>query len=266
MVEEVTDGGRKPRVTDDEILAVLRDHSDPVLSTAEIADRLPIKRRGTLNRLRELEEEGAVVSKQIGGRNTVWWLTREPDQEPAPLADPGPENDIAASDIQGPSDGAADRAKPGDDAPIEPCGGPSSGPHPGGNASETGLQETGSAGTDLQDVESDGIPPALADVDFPGGRDRRDCVDAVLAARAHLQETGAATKSELVREVMPDHPLGYDVDGAFEKLDAGERYRGAWWRRVVKPGLEALPDVQKPSRGASDWRYTGPAGESEGGA
>jgi len=75
MSKQVTDGGRKPRVTDNEILDVLREHSDPVLSTAEVADRLPIKRRGMLNRLRHLEDEGKVHSKQIGGRNTVWWLS-----------------------------------------------------------------------------------------------------------------------------------------------------------------------------------------------
>ena len=44
---------------------------------------------------------------------------------------------------------------------------------------------------------------------------------------------------------MPDHALGYDVDGALAKVEAsGERYRGAWWRKVVKPGLGALDDVE----------------------
>ena len=52
---------------------------------------------------------------------------------------------------------------------------------------------------------------------------------------------------------MSDLWLGYDVP----ELDPGDRYRGAWWRRVVKPGLKALPDVEAPSRGASDWRYVG---------
>jgi len=77
MAQQATDGGRKPRVTDQEILEVFREHRDPVLSTAEVADQLPIKRRGTLNRLRHLEEQEEVVSKQIGGRNTVWWLAGE---------------------------------------------------------------------------------------------------------------------------------------------------------------------------------------------
>jgi len=69
--------GRKPRVTDDELLDVFRSTDDPVLSTAEIAEPVPIQRRSVLNRLRKLEDLGLLDSKTIGGRNTVWWLTGE---------------------------------------------------------------------------------------------------------------------------------------------------------------------------------------------
>jgi len=69
-----TTPGRKPRVTDDEILQLLRDTDDPVLSTAEVTDELPIKRSATYKRLSSLREEGRVVGKQIGGRNSVWWI------------------------------------------------------------------------------------------------------------------------------------------------------------------------------------------------
>lgn len=74
MPESPSTGGRKPRVTDTDLVDVFCATTDPVLSTAEVADAVPIKRRGTLNRLRRLEEEGRLDSKQIGGRNTVWWL------------------------------------------------------------------------------------------------------------------------------------------------------------------------------------------------
>ncbi|WP_122090353.1 hypothetical protein [Halalkalicoccus subterraneus] len=67
--------GRKPRVTDGEVLAVFRQTDDPVLSTADVADELPIKRRATLTRLQRLAESGALDRKATGGRNTVWWLT-----------------------------------------------------------------------------------------------------------------------------------------------------------------------------------------------
>jgi len=82
MPESTNTGGRKPRVTDDDLLDVFRATADPVLSTAEVADAVPIKRRGTLNRLRDLEDGGRLDSKQIGGRNTVWWLLDDAGQPP----------------------------------------------------------------------------------------------------------------------------------------------------------------------------------------
>jgi biotin operon repressor len=67
--------GRKPRVTDDEILEVLRASDDPVLSTAEVTEQLPIKRSATYKRLNALREDGRLIGKEIGGRNTVWWVS-----------------------------------------------------------------------------------------------------------------------------------------------------------------------------------------------
>ena len=206
MPESSNKGGRKPRVTDEDLLDVFRSTPDPVLSTAEVADAVPIKRRGTLNRLQALEEDGELESKQIGGRNTVWWLVDE--------------RDVSDTDRRSP---ATEDPAPVDEERDTP-------------------------------PESDAVDDALADVDFPAGREREACSAAVYAARDYLREHGPATKRDLVAEVMPDHPLGYDVDGALEKVEAGDRYRGAWWRRVVKPGLKALPDVEAPARGASEWR------------
>jgi DNA-binding Lrp family transcriptional regulator len=92
MPLKATDGGRRPRATDGDILNVFRETSDPVLSTAEVADALPIQRRGTLNRLRRLQEDGRLNSKQIGGRNTVWWLT-DRTASTAPSGSPPPTDD-----------------------------------------------------------------------------------------------------------------------------------------------------------------------------
>lgn len=49
----------------------------------------------------------------------------------------------------------------------------------------------------------------------------------------------------IVAEVLLEDPLGYDVDGTLEKVEVGDRHRGAWWLRVVKPGLKALPDMRR---------------------
>lgn len=105
-------------------------------------------------------------------------------------------------------------------------------------------------------ADPDGHAPAqatrdgpLEDVDFPAGRDRDDCVATVHAAREYLRENGPASAREIVTDVMPERSLGYDVPD----LEPGDRYRGAWWRNIVKPGLEAFDDVEKPT-GGGKWR------------
>ncbi|MFB6198194.1 MAG: HTH domain-containing protein [Halobacteriaceae archaeon] len=65
--------GRKPKVSDEEILVLFEEADDPVLKTAEIAEKLPIGRRAVYDRLRALEEAGVLKSKKTGARGAVWW-------------------------------------------------------------------------------------------------------------------------------------------------------------------------------------------------
>lgn len=146
-------------------------------------------------------------------------------------------------DVQPPADGRESGVTPSEEPADELVGGD---PEP---ASE-GDSGEGSAAPSTPAA-------ALRDVDFPAGTDRDECVDAIIAARRLLRDRGSASKAEIVREVMPERSVGYDPDAALEKLDAGDRYRGAWWRKVVAPGLEALADVDKPAPGRSKWQYTG---------
>lgn len=67
--------GRKPTVSDQEILAVFEEAEDPVLMADEVAEPLPIGRRAVYNRLRSLEEQGILQSKKTGARSTVWWYS-----------------------------------------------------------------------------------------------------------------------------------------------------------------------------------------------
>jgi IclR helix-turn-helix domain. len=105
--------------------------------------------------------------------------------------------------------------------------------------------------------ERDESGTMLDAVEFPATRDREACEQAVHAARAFIHDQDGATKSETVRAVMPEHPLGYDVSDALEKLDSPDRYRGSWWRNVIRPGLEAVDGVVKPGEGASEWSVAG---------
>lgn len=65
--------GRRPEFTDDEILAVFRSSSDPVLTTSEVASQFDVTHRGVRDRLERLEEAGQLKSKKVGARAKVWW-------------------------------------------------------------------------------------------------------------------------------------------------------------------------------------------------
>jgi len=69
--------GPKPTVTDEEILSLFRETDDPVLSTAEVTEHISLKRRSVYDRLSALAEQGRLSQKEIGGKNTVWWLVEE---------------------------------------------------------------------------------------------------------------------------------------------------------------------------------------------
>lgn len=68
--------GRPPDVSDEEILEILRQSTDPVLFTGEIAEELSIGTDGVRNRLQTLEEENRVQKKQRG-KVIVWWIADE---------------------------------------------------------------------------------------------------------------------------------------------------------------------------------------------
>lgn len=69
----MSDGpGRKPTVSDDEILDVFRN------SSGSCADRFrgrgqTLSWRGAYKRLRELAEQEVLGSKQVGNGSKVWW-------------------------------------------------------------------------------------------------------------------------------------------------------------------------------------------------
>jgi hypothetical protein len=183
MPERTDKSGRKPRVSDTDLLDVFRSTSDPVLSTREVTDEVPIKRRATLNRLQSLKDARELESKQIGGRNTVWWKPRDISED-ADLA-------------------AAGAALSLDDEPAQ---------------------------VTTTDVLAPGI--TLGD-NVPEHVENKNAHIAVAAAAGFVSKHAPTEKSEITAAVRPDHPLGYGPD-------AGDgRDRSAWWRRIIRPGLQA---------------------------
>jgi len=102
--------------------------------------------------------------------------------------------------------------------------------------------------------EDSGHDPIAATVSIPESKPNRipeqDAREAVTAAVEFIQANDGASMREIVLAVMPEHPLGYDVP----ELEQGERYRGSWYRKVVKPGLEEHPEIRAPKQHESLWR------------
>ena len=73
--------GRKPEVGDQEIINILANSQDPVLSTSELTEELPIGRSATYKRLKSLRDRGIIKGKSIGGRNNVWWVPDDSEEE-----------------------------------------------------------------------------------------------------------------------------------------------------------------------------------------
>lgn len=93
--------------------------------------------------------------------------------------------------------------------------------------------------------------------DESGGEWSAEQREAIHAARDFLRERETATMREFVLEVMPDHPAGYDLPDLDAIRNGDKRFKGAWWRSVVKPGLKELDEVEAPDPGRSEWRWVG---------
>lgn len=65
--------GRRPTVSDDDILSVFKQASDPVLTTQEVASEIDIGHRGTYDRLKKLVDEDLLKMKKVGDSGAVWW-------------------------------------------------------------------------------------------------------------------------------------------------------------------------------------------------
>lgn len=206
----------------DDVLAVIDAVDGPVVLSADVADHLGCSRETARRKLKALHDRGELACRKVA-RRVIYWR-------------PDPAATVADAEVRGSAETTLDDTDPVERIPTEDLT---------DSADESG-REPGVTPTE-------GQADALDAVEFP--RERSACVAAVDAAAEYIREHGSATMRELVADVMPAHPVGYDVPD----LSPGDRYRGAWWRKVVKPGLEAREDVEKPPRGGSKWRWVGDA-------
>lgn len=84
----------------------------------------------------------------------------------------------------------------------------------------------------------------ITSVDLPGEGDRLAARrEALRAAYDYLNENPDASETEVITEVFPDHPAGYDT-------------ADRWWD-VIKPALKELPNVDVDTDPDHVWHYIG---------
>ena len=66
--------GRRPTISDEEILDVFHGSPDPFLTTREVSEQLELGRRGTYDRLTDLADDGRLERKKVGESAIVWWF------------------------------------------------------------------------------------------------------------------------------------------------------------------------------------------------
>lgn len=69
--ERTEEGQYSEQVTPEDALAVFTNHEP--LTASEVAEEIGVVRRTAYNKLSELEEQGELRKKKVGGRAVVWW-------------------------------------------------------------------------------------------------------------------------------------------------------------------------------------------------
>jgi len=68
--------GAPPDVTDDELLAAIHTHVDPVVTASDVAERVGLTSQAVNKRLPRLVEEGYLRKKKVGASAVVYWTTQ----------------------------------------------------------------------------------------------------------------------------------------------------------------------------------------------
>ena len=213
----MSDPGRKPATTAEDVLDVFdaRDDRAEPLTAPELAEDLNCSRRTALNKLHDLEDDGRVSSKKVGGRSKVWWV---------------PIHDTPADAVRRESGEST-----GDTPPTSSTGRDTA----EDRDTDTDRLTAALDGLDTTDDLRATVRPALAgDGDL---LERR--VDAILRMYLYLREHGTAESDDLRDVVDPDAVDYADADSVWSNMVKG------------KDTLRALPGVRTPSTGKATWRY-----------
>lgn len=97
----------------------------------------------------------------------------------------------------------------------------------------------------------------LQEADFPDNADRDQCESAILEVYRYIKANGQASRDDIWSNVV----LDTDKESAGRELCRTKGYvpkfRDWWWEKIVVPGLEALPDVERSNIDSNQWEFCG---------
>lgn len=209
-------GTSEPEVSDEEILTVFARRDESGLEAREVTEDLPMDLDILNDRLDDLYERGLLDSEDVPG-GTEWSIA------------PGVEDDLSLSEAEIETNVEA-QAESAD--------------------LETSPRRTDARGPGVEMPEDEPVGDAdepttdlIAAMDLPGTPDQQEeRREALRAAYRYLRDGASAQKDDFMDDVFPEHRAGYDDP------DDG------WWEQVVRPGLVALPDVERRD---DQWRFVG---------
>lgn len=210
-------GDREPNVTDREILTVFDSMNERRLRPKEVADELPISVETLSDRLDDLHERGLLARADEKLPGVRWRLAPEAtDGESLPEERVETDTEAQTTKVTGSETPPHEEETP-ETPPPDPQAGTSAPPH-------------------------ERSPDAIEAFDPPGTLEEKDLRRGALRrAYNYLRRRGRARRTDFESDVFPEAPGGY------ESPDEG------WWRDVVRPGLDALPDVEAVGEG-DEWR------------
>lgn len=94
---------------------------------------------------------------------------------------------------------------------------------------ETNGNGADSPGVDMKPATERSDDGIVVPEDVPNHIDHADARAAIQAAVELVSSGGGVQRSEIAKTIGETHSLGYDNFGR----------KGSWWRKVIKPGLEA---------------------------
>lgn len=83
-------------------------------------------------------------------------------------------------------------------------------------------------------------------------------IESVIAARDVIREQDGATTDKIINALEPEknYKVGLRGSQMVGKLQMTDEYRDWWWRQIVRPGLQELPEIDRSSDEQSQWQWS----------